>query len=149
VVGGSTGPTGLDVVNADGDGYLKVKPYSRFGEAWEAHERFGAGLLPSWGAIAGTFVLTVVYFLGPFALLGAALATGNGAYALVAGGMCVLVLATQAFFSLKVSRLQYFLLAPISGLLVTAASMAGFVRFRQRGITWKGIRYKLDPFKQL
>ncbi len=44
---------GLEVLNADGEGYVKVKPYSRFGEAWEAHERFGAGLLPSWGVDGG------------------------------------------------------------------------------------------------
>ena len=140
---------GLEVLNADGEGYVKVKPYSRFGEAWEAHERFGAGLLPSWGVLAATCVLTVAYFAGPFALLGLALATANGAYAL--GGLvaCALVLGTQGFFSLKVSRAQYFLLAPISGLLVTAASVTGFVKFRRGGITWKRVKYASDRFKPL
>lgn len=140
---------GLEVLNADGDGYVKVKPYSRFGEAWEAHERFGAGLLPSWGALAATCVLTVAYFVGPFALLGLALATANWAYALAGLATCALVLGTQEFFSLKVSRAQYFLLAPISGLLVTAASVTGFVRFRRGGITWKRVRYASDRFKPL
>jgi chlorobactene glucosyltransferase len=140
---------GLEVLNADGEGYVKVKPYSRFGEAWEAHERFGAGLLPSWGVLAATCVLTVAYFAGPFALLGVALATSNGAYALAGLATCALVLGTQEFFSLKVSRAQYFLLAPISGLLVTAASVTGFVKFRRGGITWKRVKYASDRFKPL
>ena len=128
---------------------MKVKPYSRFAEAWEAHERFGAGLLPSWGAMVGTFVVTLAYFVGPFALLGLALATASAAYALAGAFTCALVFATQAFFSLKVSRAQYFLLAPLSGLLVTAATVTGFVRFRRGGITWKGVRYGSDRFKPL
>src|SRR5271169_3512534 len=61
---------GLEVLNADGEGFVNVLPYSRFGEAWEAHERFGAGLLPSWGAMSATVVVTLAYFVGPFALLG-------------------------------------------------------------------------------
>jgi chlorobactene glucosyltransferase len=140
---------GLDVLNADGEGYLKVKPYSRFEEAWEAHERFGAGLLPSWGAMAGALVVTLAYFVGPFALLGLALATRSAAYSLGAACTCAVVFAMQAYFSLKVSRLQYFLLAPLSGLLVTAATVTGFVRFRRGGITWKGVKYAKDPFKPL
>lgn len=140
---------GLEVLNADGEGYVKVKPYSRFGEAWEAHERFGAGLLPSWGAVAGTIFVTLAYFVGPLALLGVALATTNAAFAVVAAFTCALFFATQAFFSRKVSRVQYFLLAPLSGLLVTAASVTGFVRFRRGGITWKGTRYASDRFKPL
>ncbi|HVC27714.1 MAG TPA: glycosyltransferase family 2 protein [Nitrososphaerales archaeon] len=140
---------GLEVLNADGDGFVDVLPYSRFGEAWEAHERFGAGLLPSWGALAGTVVVTLAYFVGPFALLGLAIATMNSAYAIVAACTCGLVLATQAFFSLKVSRARYLLLAPLSGLLVTAASATGFFRFRRGGITWKGTRYGIDRFKPL
>jgi len=140
---------GLEVLNADGEGYVKVKPYSRFGEAWEAHERFGAGLLPSWGIMAATFLLTLAYFVGPFALLGLALATANPAYALVGASTCAVVFAVQAYFSLKVSRAQYFLLAPLSGLLVTAATVTGFVRFRRGGITWKGVKYASDRFKPL
>jgi chlorobactene glucosyltransferase len=140
---------GLEVVNANGEGYLKVKPYSRFGEAWEAHERFGAGLVPSWGELVGASLLILAYFVGPFALLGVALATTNGALALAAGSMCALVYATQAFFSLKASRVQYFLLAPLSGLLVTAAFVRGFLRFRRGGITWKGVKYGSDRFKPL
>ena len=140
---------GLEVLNADGEGYVKVKPYSRFGEAWEAHERFGAGLLPSWGVMAATLVVTLAYFVGPFALLGLALATASAAYALVGACTCAVVFAVQAFFSLKVSRAQYFLLAPLSGLLVTAATVTGFVRFRRGGITWKGVRYGSDRFKPL
>jgi len=140
---------GLEVLNADGEGYVKVKPYSRFGEAWEAHERFGAGLLPSWGIMAATFLLTLAYFVGPFALLGLALATANPAYALVGASTCAVVFAVQAYFSLKVSRAQYFLLAPLSGLLVMAATLTGFVRFRRGGITWKGVKYGSDRFKPL
>jgi chlorobactene glucosyltransferase len=140
---------GLEVINADGEGYLKVKPYSRFGEAWEAHQRFGAGLLPSWGALAGACVVSLAYFVGPFALLGVALATMSGALAVAAGGMCALVYATQAYFSIKASRFQYFLLAPLSGLVVTAAIATGFVRFRRGGITWKGVKYGSDRFKPL
>jgi chlorobactene glucosyltransferase len=148
-IGRSTLDRGLEVVNADGDGYVDVLPYSRFGEAWEAHERFGAGLLPSWGLVAGTVVVTLAYFVGPFALLGLALATSNGAFAAAGVCTCALVLATQAFFSIKVSRVQYFLLAPLSGLLVTAASVTGFVRFRRGGIIWKSVRYAIDRFKPL
>jgi chlorobactene glucosyltransferase len=148
-IGRSALGRGLEVLNADGDGYVKVKPYSRFGEAWEAHERFGAGLLPSWGIMAATFVLTLAYFVGPFALLGLAIATMSSAYALAAASTCALVLATQAFFSIKVSRPQYFLLAPLSGLLVSAATVTGFVRFRRGGITWKGLKYGIDRFKPL
>jgi glycosyltransferase involved in cell wall biosynthesis len=140
---------GLEVINANGEGYLKVKPYSGFGETWEAHERFGAGLVPSWGELAAAFALTVAYFVGPFALLGGALATMNGGFILVAGLMCALVYAAQAFFSLKVSRVQYFLLAPLSGLLVIAAFVTGFLRFRRGGITWKGVKYASDRFKPL
>jgi chlorobactene glucosyltransferase len=140
---------GLEVLNADGEGCVKVKPYSGLAEAWEAHERFGAGLLPSWGALAATCVLTVAYFAGPFALLGFALGTGNGWYALTGLVTCALVLGTQEFFSLKVSRAQYFLLAPVSGLLVTAASVTGFLRFRRGGITWKRVKYASDRFKPL
>ncbi len=140
---------GLEVLNADGDGFVDVLPYSRFGEAWEAHERFGAGLLPSWGALAGTVAVTLAYFVAHFALLGLALATTSPGYALAAACTCALAFATQAFFSLKVSRAQYFLLAPLSGLLVTAASATGFVRFRRGGITWKGTQYGIDRFKPL
>jgi chlorobactene glucosyltransferase len=140
---------GLEVLNADGEGYVEVKPYSRFGEAWEAHERFGAGLLPSWGAMAAAFVVTLAYFVGPFALLGLALATGSEAYGLVAACTCAVVFAMQAFFSLKVSHPQYFLLAPLSGLVVTAAIVTGFVRFRRGGISWKGVKYASDRFKPL
>jgi chlorobactene glucosyltransferase len=140
---------GLEVLNADGDGYVEVLPYSFFGEAWEAHERFGAGLIPSWGTLAGTVVVTLAYFVGPFALLELALATANGAIAVAGASACALVFATQAFFSIKVSRAQYFLLAPISGLLVTAASATGFVRFRRGGITWKSVKYAIDRFKPL
>jgi len=140
---------GLEVLNADGDASVRVKPYSRFGEAWEAHERFGAGLVPSWGALVGACVLTLAYFVGPFALLGVALVTMSGPVALAAGGSLALVFAVQAFFSLKASRVQYFLLAPLSGLLVIAAVATGFVRFRRGGITWKGVKYGKDPFKPL
>ena len=140
---------GLEVINADGEGYVKVKPYSRFAEAWEAHERFGAGLLPSWGAVLGAFVLTLAYFVGPFALLGLALANASAAYALAGTFTGAVVFAVQAFFSLKVSRPQYFLLAPLSGVLVTAATVTGFVRFRRGGIIWKGVRYGSDRFKPL
>ena len=140
---------GLEVLNADGEGYVQVKPYSRFGEAWEAHERFGAGLLPSWAAVAASFVLTLAYFVGPFALLGLALATSNSALALVGGCTCAVVFAVQAYFSLKVSRPQYLFFAPLSGLLVTAATLTGFVRFRRGGITWKGVKYTIDRFKPL
>jgi hypothetical protein len=94
-------------------------------------------------------VVTLAYFVGPFALLGLALATTNWAFAVVGALSCVLVLATQAFFSIKVSRAQYFLLAPLSGLVVTAASVAGFVRFRRGGIIWKSVRYGIDRFKPL
>jgi chlorobactene glucosyltransferase len=148
-IGRSVLDRGLQVLNADGDGYVDVLPYSRFGEAWEAHERFGAGLLPSWGTVAGTVMVTLAYFVGPFALLGLALATANWAFAIAGAFACALVLATQAFFSIKVSRTQYFLLAPLSGLLVTAASVTGFVRFRRSGITWKSVRYAIDRFKPL
>jgi chlorobactene glucosyltransferase len=148
-IGRSVLDHGLEVLNVGGDGYVDVLPYSRFGEAWEAHERFGAGLLPSWGTVAGTIVVTLAYFVGPFALLGLALATTNWAFAVVGALSCVLVLATQAFFSIKVSRAQYFLLAPLSGLVVTAASVAGFVRFRRGGIIWKSVRYGIDRFKPL
>ncbi len=140
---------GREVINVDGEGYLKVKPYARFKEAWEAHQRFGAGLLPSWGALAGACVVSLAYFVGPFALLGVALATMSGALAFAAGGMCAMVYATQAYFSLKASRLQYFLLAPLSGLVVTAAIATGFVRFRRGGISWKGVKYGSDRFKAL
>jgi hypothetical protein len=140
---------GLEVLNADGEGYVKVKPYSRFGEAWEAHERFGAGLLPTWGALAVTCVLTAAYFAGPFVLLGLALVAGGGEYALAGLATSALVLGTQGFFALKVSRAQYFLLAPVSGLLVAAASVTGFLRFRRGGITWKRVRYASDRFKPL
>ena len=140
---------GLEVVNANGEGFLKVKPYSRFGEAWEAHERFGAGLVPSWGQLLAACVLTLAYFVGPFVLLGVALATMSWAYGIAAGCTCALVYATQAFFSLKASRVAYFLLAPLSGLLVTAALATGFVRFRRGGITWKNVKYGRDRFKPL
>ena len=140
---------GLGVVNANGEGFLKVKPYSGFAEAREAHERFGAGLIPSWGALVGVCVMTLLYFVGPFALLVAALSANDAQLALGAAFMCALVLATQAYFSLKVSRAGYFLLAPLSGLLVTAALVAGFVRFRRGGIIWKNVRYASDRFKPL
>jgi len=140
---------GLEVINAEGGGYLEVKPYSRFGEDWEAHQRFGAGLVPSLGVLAGVCVVALAYYVGPFALLGFALATGGGVLALAAGGICALVYATQSYFSLKASRLQYFLLAPLSGVLVTAAIAVGFVRFRRGGITWKGVKYGSDRFKPL
>jgi chlorobactene glucosyltransferase len=140
---------GFEVLNADGNGLVKVMPYSRFEEIWEAHERFGAGLVPSWGLLAGACVFSLAYFLGPFVLLVAALATMTGAVALVAGGMCALVFATQAFFSSKASRAQYFLVAPLSGLLAIAAIATGFVRFRRGGITWKGVKYGSDRFKPL
>jgi chlorobactene glucosyltransferase len=139
----------LEVVNADGEGYLEVKPYSGLGEAWEAHERFGAGLVPSWGALAAGCWLTLVYFVGPFVLLGAAIATASWGLAIVAGCLCALVYAVQAVFSLKASRVQYFLLSPLSGLLVTAAFTAGFLRFRRGGITWKGVKYGRDRFRSL
>ncbi|MDA4115043.1 MAG: glycosyltransferase [Thaumarchaeota archaeon] len=148
-IGRATLGRGLEVLNADGEGYVKVKPYSRFAEAWEAHERFGAGLLPSWGAMIGALVVTLAYFVGPFALLGLALATASAAYALAGALTCAVVLAVQAFFSLKVSRPQYFVLAPLSGVLVTAATVTGFVRFRRGGISWKGVRYGSDRFKPL
>jgi chlorobactene glucosyltransferase len=148
-IGRATLGKGFEVVNADGDGLVKVKPYSRFGEAWEAHERFGAGLVPSWGALAGACVVSLLSFIGPFALLVAALATMNVTLAVAAGGICAIVFATQAFFSLKASRAQYFLVAPLSGLLVMAAIATGFVRFRRGGITWKGVRYGSDRFKPL
>lgn len=140
---------GLEVLNTDGDGLVKVKPYSRFGEAWEAHERFGAGLVPSWGALVGACVVSLAYFFGPFALLVVAVATASVPLAVAAGGMCALVFATQAFFSLKASRLQYFLVAPLSGLLVMGAIATGFVRFRRGGISWKGVKYGIDRFKPL
>jgi chlorobactene glucosyltransferase len=140
---------GLEVVNLNGDGYVKVKPYSRFGEAWEAHERFGAGLIPSWGVLVGACALTLAYFVGPFVLLAAALAMSSWASTVAAGCMCALVYATQAFFSLKGARVQYFLLAPLSGLVVTAAFATGFVRFRRGGIAWKGVKYASDRFRAL
>ncbi len=93
--------------------------------------------------------MTFAYFVGPFALLGLALATMNAVYGIVAACTCALAVVTQAFFSHKVSRLRYFLLAPLSGVLVTAASVTGFVRFRRGGITWKGTRYASDRFKPL
>lgn len=148
-IGRATLGRGLEVLNADGEGYVKVKPYSRFGEAWEAHERFGAGLLPSWGIMAASFVLTLAYFVGPFTLLALGFGRANGAYALVGASTCAVVFAVQAYFSLKVSRAQYFLLAPVSGLLVLAATVTGFVRFRRGGITWKGVKYGSDLFKPL
>jgi len=140
---------GLEVVNSNGEGYLKVKPYSGFGEAWEAHERFGAGLIPSWGGLAAACILTLAYFVGPFALLGLAVATMNWVLALAAGLACSVVYATQGFFSLKASKVQYLLLAPLSGLLVTAAFATGFLRFRRGGITWKDVKYGSDRFKAL
>jgi chlorobactene glucosyltransferase len=140
---------GLEVFNANGEGFLKVKPYYMFREAWEAHERFGAGLIPSGGALVGSCALTLAYFVLPFALLGVALATANGALIVGAGLMCALVYATQAFFALKASRLQYFLLAPLSGVLVTVAFAMGFVKFRRGGITWKSLKYASDRFKPL
>ena len=93
--------------------------------------------------------LTLAYFLGPFALLAAAIATTDGTLAIAAGGMCALVLATQAYFSSKASRVQYFLLAPLSGLIVATALSAGFFRFRRGGITWKRVKYSSDHFKPL
>ena len=76
-----------------------------------------------------------------------------GAAAVIAvtmiGFTCGVVFAVQAFFSLKVSRAQYFLLAPLSGVLVVAATVTGFVRFRRGGITWKAVRYGSDRFKPL
>jgi len=148
-IGRATLGKGLEVVNADGDGLVKVKPYSRFAEAWEAHERFGAGLVPSWGALVGACVVSLAYFLGPFALLVVALATNTGTLAIAAGGMCALVYTTQAFFSLKASKARYFLVAPLSGLIVMAAIATGFVRFRRGGISWKGVKYGSDRFKPL
>lgn len=140
---------GFTVTNYDGDGYVKVLPYARFGEAWEAHERFGAGLVPSWGALIFACTLTLAYFVGPFALLAAGLSESGVALAVAATCACALVFATDAFFSRKASRLGYFLLAPLSGLLVTAAFAAGFLRFRRGGITWKGVKYGRDSFKPL
>jgi chlorobactene glucosyltransferase len=140
---------GLEVVNSNGEGFLKVKPYSRFSEAWEAHERFGAGLIPSSGALVGACILTLLYFAGPFLLLAVSIALGNATAALGAAVMCGVVYATMAFFSLKWSHVQYFLLAPISGLVTTAAFATGFLRFRRGGITWKRLRYARGPFKGL
>ncbi len=140
---------GLEVVNANGQGYLRVMPYSRFGEVWEAHERFGAGLIPSWEKLLGAVVLILAYFVGPFALLAAALLTRDWSLAIAAGCICTLVYATQVFFSFKTSKLQYFLLAPLSGLLLTAAFVTGFARFRRGGITWKAVKYAIDRFKPL
>ena len=140
---------GLEVMNANGEGYVKVLPYNWFGEAWEAHERFGAGLVPSWAKLAAACVLTTAYFVGPFALLAFALATASWGLASVAGMMCAVVYATQVFFSLKSSRLKYFILAPISGVIVTAAFATGFVKFRRGGITWKNVKYASDRFKSL
>ncbi len=140
---------GLEVVNADGEGYVEVKPYSGFEEAWEAHERFGAGLIPSWGAFAVACGLTLAYFAGPFALLTAGLAASSGALALAGAVACAMVYATDAVFALRSSRLSYFVLAPLSGLLVTASFATGFVRFRSGGITWKGVRYGSDRFRPL
>jgi cellulose synthase/poly-beta-1,6-N-acetylglucosamine synthase-like glycosyltransferase len=148
-MGRRAGLKGLEVVNSDGDGYVKVMPYSRFGEAWEAHERFGAGLVPSWGALVGACVLTLTYFVGPFALLGAGLAASSGALVVAGAFTCATAYAMDALFTLKSSRLAYFLLAPLSGLLVTAAFATGFVRFRRGGITWKGVKYGRDRFKPL
>jgi hypothetical protein len=141
--------SGLEVVNSDGEGYVKVLPYSRFGEAWEAHERFGAGLVPSWGALVGACALTLAYFVGPFALLGAGLAASSAAVALGGACMCAAVYAMDALFARKSSWLGYFLLAPLSGVVVTAAFATGFVRFRRGGITWKGVKYGRDRFKPL
>lgn len=140
---------GLEVVNADGTGYTKVMPYSKFHETWEAHERFGAGLVPSWGALAAACVLTLSYFVGPFALLGVGLAVSSAA--LTAAGVltCAAVYAMDALFARKSSRLLYFVLAPLSGIIVTAAFATGFVRFRRGGISWKGERYGRDGFKPL
>jgi chlorobactene glucosyltransferase len=148
-IGRSVIGRGLNVVNANGEGFLKVMPYARFAEAREAHERFGAGLIPSWGALVGVCVMSLLYFVGPFALLGAALLTSDETLAIAAAFMSALVLATQAYFSLKVSRAGYFLLAPLSGVVVTAALVAGFVLFRRGGIVWKNVRYASDRFKHL
>ena len=93
--------------------------------------------------------MSLAYFFGPFALLVVAVATASVPLAVAAGGMCALVFATQAFFSLKASRLQYFLVAPLSGLLVMGAIATGFVRFRRGGISWKGVKYGIDRFKPL
>jgi chlorobactene glucosyltransferase len=140
---------GLEVVNANGEGYLKVKPYSRFGEAWEAHERFGAGLIPTAGVLVAACALTLAFYVVPFALLGAGLAFSGRALAVAGGFTCALVFATQGFFSLKGSRPWYLVLAPLSGLLVAAAFSTGFVRFRRGGITWKSVRYRIGRFKPL
>jgi chlorobactene glucosyltransferase len=140
---------GMEVLNLNGEGFVKVKPYSRFAEAWEAHERFGAGLIPSWPVLLATCTLTLVYFVGPLALLAAAIATMSVPLALAAGCVCVLLFGTHAFFSVKTSRIAYFILAPLSGLLVTAGFLTGFVRFRRGGITWKDVKYGIDRFKPL
>jgi hypothetical protein len=94
-------------------------------------------------------VLAFAYFVGPLALLGVALAATGGTVALAAGGVCALVYATQAYFTMKASRVQYLPLAPLSGLLVTAAIVTGFLRFRRGGISWKGVKYSSDRFKPL
>ncbi len=140
---------GFEVVNAEGTGYVKVMPYSRFREVWEAHERFGAGLVPSWGALLVACLLTLAYFVGPFALLAGGMLTSSASQTIAGACLCALVYTTDALFARKSSRLSYFLLAPLSGLLVTAAFATGFVRFRRGGITWKGVKYGRDRFKPL
>jgi len=140
---------GLEVVNFNGEGYLEVKPYSGLREILEAHERFGAGLLPEARELAGALVLTLAYFVGPFALLAAALEAGDFWVGLTAAVATATVFATLAFFSARTSRVWYFLLAPLAGLIVLAALVVGFVRFRRSGITWKGVRYASDRFKPL
>ncbi len=106
-------------------------------------------MLPGLPQLAAAFTVTVAYFVVPFALLGAALASSSAGPALLAAASCAVVYSTHAFFSIRASRVWYFPLAPVSGLLVAAAFLAGFVRFRRGGITWKGVKYASDRFKPL
>lgn len=140
---------GLEVINANGQGFLKVEPYVNFEEIWEAHERFGAGLIPSVSHLIGACILTLAFFLLPFLLLASAVVTANRDLAAASGLICTIVYGTQVFFASKASKIQYFLLAPLSGLLVTAAFLSGFLRFRRDGITWKHVKYASDRFKHL
>jgi chlorobactene glucosyltransferase len=132
---------GLYVVNMDGKKLLSYKPYANFREIWIAFERFSAGILTKTSSLAGIAVASVLFFTAPLLVLAAGLLAGSSVTA-YAGAIASLVsFGTTFVFYRKYSHVVYFVLTPVAGLLMVAAFISGFVKFRRSGIQWKDNTY--------
>lgn len=132
---------GYRVANVDGGKLSSVKPYSNSGELRQALRRSAAGLFPNLSYFAAGIIFVFFYFLFPIILIALGVELTSNEVLLTGIVSSTVMFAAVIAFCVKQSRVWYFILAPLSALILIAEYASGYVKYRGSGVYWKGKAY--------